>query len=234
MVRRLFFAVILGIAPLPAAAETAEDFIRRIEAAYAAPDKAAALRALYYFEGMDDATRQMYEDRIIGRHMMKIETPAVLLEPLPGDFNPLQVGGGFEYRPNLEPLGYVVLNGKTRALYGRHGETYYLAGVIRTPVTDPVGAEVMLQMIVMGFGSPQIRFAGYCDLLLANGNMFRAKLSDEGQGSRTMLVTGVKIQSCELKNQSDHGSMKVLLLEGDNRIFENQVDHPETLIVFPN
>lgn len=233
MVRKIFVAVLITlIAPTVARAETVDDFVRRIEAAYAAPDKTAALQALFYFEGMDAETRQMYETRIIGRHLAAHEAPSVVLEPLPADFDPLQVGGGFEYRPNLEPLGYVALDGKTRALYGRHGDRYYLVGVIRTPIADPAGPEVMLQMIVLGMGSPQIRFDGHCDVLLANGDIKRVPLDDEGLTSKTMLVTGVTIRSCEMRNLSDHGSVMLRLLEGDNQILDRQVDFPETSIRF--
>ena len=213
-------------------AESAGGFVNRVQAAYAAQDKKAALRALYYLEGMDAETLRMFEDRILARLLLKNESPNTVLEPLPDDFQPIQVGGGFEYRPNLEPLGFVALDGKTRVLYGRKGDRYYLVGIIRTPVTDPAGPEVMLQMIVLGMGNPQISFDGHCSVLLANRDIKRVRLHDEGMTSKTMMVVGVRIETCELRNLSGQGSVMLRLLEGDDQIFDRQVDFPETGIAF--
>lgn len=235
MVRSILFVAVLALVfgTTPAArAESTDDFILRIEAAYAAPDRLAALKALFLLDGMDAETRQWYEDRIIARFLMAHEGPAISLEPLPGDFQPLQVGGGYEYRPNLRPLGYVVLDEKTRVLYGMRGDRYFLTGLSRTPITDPAGPEQMLQMIVLGFGNPQIRFDGHCDVLLANRTVQRVRLHDEGLTSKTMLITGVRIETCELRNLSGHGAVMLRLLEGDDQIFDRQVDFPDTAVSF--
>lgn len=218
--------------PFTARAETIDDFLARVAKAYASPDKRAALRDLFFMDGMDAETVEIYDSRIIGRMLGKHDSPSLAVEPLPADFDPIQVGGGYEYRPNLMPLGYLVVDGKTRAPYGLHGDSFYIVGMARTAIENPAGPEQMLQMIVMGLGNPQIRFDGYCDLLLANRSVKRVGLHDEGLTSKTMMVTGVRIESCELRNLSGQGTVMLRLLEGDDQIFDHQVEFPEKTISF--
>jgi hypothetical protein len=220
------------MAPFAARAETVDDFLARVAKAYAPPNKQAALRDLFFMEGMDADTVEMYDSRIIGRMLGKHDSPSLAVEPLPADFDPVQVGGGYVYRPNLTPLGYVVVGGNTRAVYGRNGDQYYLVGVVRIPIENPVGEERMLQMIVMGFNHPPVRFDGYCEVLLANGDHKQVALNDAGLASKTMMVTGVSIEACELRNLSERGSLMLRLLEGDDQIFDHQVDSPENTISF--
>lgn len=227
----LWFFLFQGIAG-PARAESIDAFLSRVRQAYAAPDKAAALRQLHYLEGMDAETVAMYDARIIGRMLGKYENPSLAVEPLPDDFAGLQVAGGYEYRPNLAPLGYVVIGGKTRAPYGRRGERFYFTGMTRTAIANPAGPELVLQMLVMGMGNPAIRFDGHCEVLLANRTRQRVRLNDEGLASRTMLVVGVRIEACELRNLLGHGSLMLRLLEGDEQIFNRQIDAPEAAITF--
>ena len=230
-IRAVVVALVL-LFPFTLRAETVDDFLARVARAYASPEKHSALRDLFYMEGMDADTIEMYDSRIIDRMLGKYETPSLAIEPLPADFDPLQVGGGYEYRPNLAPLGYVVVGGKTSALYGQRGDNFYLVGVVRTAIENPAGTEQMLQMIVMGFGQPQVGFDGHCDVLLANSSVKRVRLHDEGLASRTMMVTGVRIETCELHSLSDQGSLMLRLLEGDDQIFDRQVDFPERSISF--
>ncbi|MBE9553636.1 MAG: hypothetical protein IMF05_09255 [Proteobacteria bacterium] len=231
LIRALVVALTI-MTPFTAQAETVDDFLARVAEAYAFPDKQAALRDLFFMEGMDADTVEMYDSRIIGRMLGKYDEPSLAVEPLPADFDPVQVGGGYEYRPNLEPLGYVVVGGKTSALYGGHGDRYYLVGVVRTLIENPAGPEQMLQMVVMGFNHPQIGFDGHCDVLLANNSVKRVRLDDEGLASKTMIVTGVRIEACELRNLSERGSLMLRLLEGDDQIFDHQADFPENTISF--
>jgi hypothetical protein len=101
-----------------ARAENQDAFVERVRAAYRAPDKMAALKNLFYLANVDNETLLTYERRIIGRMLGKYVDPEVTLEPLPKDFNSLQVIGAYEYRPNLEPLGFVVLAERTKVPYG--------------------------------------------------------------------------------------------------------------------
>lgn len=213
-------------------AETLDEFTDRVRQAFAGPDRTAALKALFFMDDMDAETKAMYEGRIIGRILERYDAPTVTLEPLPAGFEGVQVGNGYEYRPNLAPLGYVVLNGKTRVVYGRHNGRFYFSGMIRTPIENPAGPERVLQMIVMAFASPPIRFDGFCQVLLANHTKKRVLLADDGMTSRTMLVSGVRIESCELRNLSGRGGMMLRLLEGDDQLFEQRIEHPERAISF--
>ena len=76
-------------------AESRDAFVERVRAAYRAPDKLAALKALFYLVNVDAETVRTYESRIIGRMLGKYDDPKVTLEPLPKDFDPLQVIGAY-------------------------------------------------------------------------------------------------------------------------------------------
>lgn len=225
-------AALLFLSDQPVRAEQPGDFLTRIARAYASGDRNKALFDLFFVDGMDEETLAMYETRIVGRMLGEHDAPTLALEPLPDGFDPVQVGNGYEYRPNLTLLGYVVIDGKTRAPYGHRGDRYYLAGMTRTLITDPAGPEQMLQMIVIGMDHPPIRFDGHCRVLLANGDRKRIALEDEGLTNKTMLVAGVRIEACELRNLSGRGAMMLRLLEGDDQIFDRRIEAPEDSISF--
>lgn len=213
-------------------AESRDEFVERVHAAYRGPDKLAALKALFYLANVDAETLLTYESRIIGRMLGKYDDPTVTLEPLPHDFDPVQVIRGYEYRPNVKPLGYLVLSGRTKVPYGEHAGRYFLTAVTRTKITPTPPPDRMLQMMVIGAGHPPVRFNGHCDIMLANGKVRRMTLEDNGHGGNTAIITAQYIISCDLINKSGHGALSLRLQEAEKMVFQQRVTAPATTIAY--
>lgn len=228
MTRPIFSKWILPVLVLlgssQAVAETVDDFLARIAQAFASDDRPQALKDLFYLEGTDAETVAHYENRIIGRMLGKYQAPVLTLAPLPTDFDDVQVVGNYEYRPNLLPLGYVVLNDRTRVPYGRDGARYYFTGLTRTAIEDPLGPQKMLQMMVLGIGDPPVRYEGWCDVMQANRRIRRMKLEDAGNGGNTSIITAVRIEACNVRKLSAHGGLRLTLMEGEDEIFHLQTE----------
>lgn len=230
LLRHVALAALLLFAAAPVRAESIDDFLSRIARAFASDDRPQALKDLFFLDGMDAETLAFYEHRIIGRMLGKYDAPALSLEPLPPDFEAIQVAGDYEYRPNLPPIGYVVFDGNTRVPYGRDGARYYFTGLTRTAIDDPAGPQSMLQMMVVGFGHPPVRYEGWCDILHANRRVMRMTLEDSGHGGNTAIVTAVRIEACSLRKLSAHGELSLTLFEGADEIFQQRTDSPDRVI----
>lgn len=224
--------LLILLAGFPVHAETRDNFVERVHAAYGAPDKMAALKRLFYLANVDAETLKQYESRIIGRMLGKYQDPKIVLEPLPGNFDPVQVIGAYEYRPTVKPLGYVVLDGRTKVPYGEHEGRYYLSAVTRTEITPAPAPDRMLQMMVIGLGHPPVRFEGHCDIMLGNGHIHRMTLEDEGHGGNTAIMTAQYIDSCTLINKSGRGALSLRLQEGTEEIFHRRTDAPHEEISY--
>ncbi len=233
-------ALILSTSAAPAAADQSAaleaELTARIAAAYRAADKNAALLALFHLAGVDPETRAIFERLHVGRMLARYEAPDVAFEPLPDDFDPLQVAGGYEYRPNLELLGYVVLRvhgeaggRNTRIPYGLHGGRYLFTGVTRTAVNPDAPPDKTLQMIVIGLAAPPPRFKGFCDVMQSNGQSRRMSIEDNGHGNRTIIVTAQYLERCELTSELSGGDwLSLRLLENDREIFHERIEAPES------
>lgn len=216
----------------PAAAGTRSAFAERIAEAFRAADKTAALKTLFYLEGVDAESLVMYEQRIIGRILVRHETPTIGFEDLPADFDPTYVSNGYEYRPNIVPLGFVVINGKTRVVFGRHEGRLYFAGVSRTAVSPDGPPDRLVQMMAVGMAHPPVRFEGFCDVMQSNGRLKRVALADEGRGNTTVAMMAQHIAACELTMLSGEGALSLTLREGEADIFVRRIAPPETTITY--
>ncbi len=228
----LALVCLLAAAPAPAAAEIPEDFVKRVQAAYRSADKTAALRALFRLEGVDPETLAMYDGRIIGRMMAKYDNPSVGLAPLGEDFVAVQVMRGYEYRPNLTVLGYVVIDGNTHVPYGAHQGRHYFTAMTRKAILPAPPPDKMLQMLVMGLDSRAVRFEGWCDVMLANGQLRRMAVEDGGAGGRTVMIMAQHVAACEIANRSGRGALQLRILEGQTEIFKTRIEPPETTLTY--
>lgn len=226
----LLILLAAALGGLSARADTPEEFAVRVQAAYGAPDKIVAIKRLFYFQGVDAETMKMYDGRIITRMMGKYDSPRVTLGPLGKDFMEVQVMRGYEYRPNLEVLGYVVLDGKTHVPYGAHEGKHYFTAMTRKAIEPPPAPDKMLQMLVIGLDATPLKFDGYCDVLLANGQTQRMAIEDGGAGARTTVMMGQLVSACEIVNRSNRGALQLRILEEQTVIFEHRVETPETVL----
>lgn len=212
--------LIFVMAAQPALAADRDRFAERIRAAFRAPDKTVALKRLFHLDGVDAKSMKIYDRLIIGRMVAKLDAPSIAFEPLPADFDPVYVRDGFEFRPNIPLAGYVVLNGKTRVVYGEHDGRFYFAGTTKIAVNPGGPPDRMLQMMVLGIGAPAVRYSGHCDVMQSNGRLKRMTLEDSGIGNTTAIIMAQHIASCELTKRSPQGTLKLRLQEGEEVSFE--------------
>lgn len=229
---RLIFVLFLGL-PLAVPAgveELRQDFRKRIDSALNEHDteaRAASVKNLFYPEGLDESTQALL-DRTVQR-LLDSSRREVHFEPLPADTVFVHALNGYEYRPNLEPLGYVVFTdpdepagNDTRIFYGRHPDNgrYYFPATVRKLVDPNVPADKQLQILAVGVGHPPVQFSGWCDIQLSNGKTRRVTLQDNGVGNQSRFLRGQTITACELRRQSDHGTLSLQLLEGKEELFK--------------
>ncbi len=228
--RMLLLTGMFGLLCLPALAETRDDFTKRIAAAYRSADKMVALRALFHLDGVDADSLAMYEKRVIPRMLGKLSAPSIAFEPLPDGFNPVYVRDGYEYRPNIEPAGFVVLNTRTRVLYGVRDGLHYFPGVTRVLVAPGAPSDRLVQMMVVGMASPPVRFAGHCDIMQSNGKLKRMVLESNDSGNQTVALMAQHIAACRVTNTSARGTLWMRLQEGEAVVFDKKVSAPGVTI----
>jgi hypothetical protein len=231
-VKILSLFLLLAITTLSALAGNTDRFAERIRAAFKAADKTVALKGLFHLDGVDAKTMKTYDRLIIGRMLARYDAPTVEFAPLPADFDPVYVRDGYEFRPNLALVGFVVLNGKTRLAYGEHDGRFYFAGVNGTAVNPGGPPDRMLQMMVLGIGAPPVRYTGHCDVMQGNGRLKRMTLEDSGIGNTTAAIMAQHIESCELTKLSPQGTLKLRLQEGDTVSFERRIARDRETITY--
>ena len=102
---RLAFAFAFIVVLVPTilyGTEKGEALVERYRAAHEARD-VEALKALVYWEGASDRTREIIEQRLI-RHL-NLEIKIIEFRPLTGEEKFENLG----YRPNLEPAGWLAM-----------------------------------------------------------------------------------------------------------------------------
>ena len=225
-------ALLTSMVGFDAEADTRDQFAGRVKAAFQHADKAAALKRLFFLDDVDPETLRTYETRIIGRMLAKYDNPTVAFEPLPSDFDPVQVIDGYEYRPNVELAGYLVLNGKTRVPFGLREGRHYITAMTRKAVNPGGPPDQLLQMMVIGVDSPPVRFEGHCDVMQSNGRLRRMKLRDNGHGNQTLAIMAQHIERCTITNVSGRGALSLTLTEGESEVFKDRIVAPDTEIRF--
>ncbi len=244
---RILFAflvfVAISAAGAPARADSQLDnFQKRIETALAIADgsaRATALNALFHRENLDDWSAKM-AGRMSG-HLDKLQGRAISFAPLPPDNVSLHVVDGYEYRPNLKPVGHVVFTdpdarpgNNTKVLYGYDSarSRYAFPVVVRILVNPNAPKDKQLQMIAIGMAHPPVTFEGWCDISLSNNTVNRVTLGDQKIGNQTRIMRGQSIERCEVTNTSGRGALSLRLFEDDRKLFEDRVEAPHTTIVY--
>ncbi len=244
MSKAVLFVVCVVVAGAAMADEPRlEEFRERIAAALAVEDdieRLTAVETLFHHEGLDEWAEDLA--RRTAQDVAAMQGHVVTFEALSADTKTLFVVDGHEYRPNLEPLGYVVFTdpaaapgNNTKALYGLPPGTgrYYLPLTTRTLVAPDAPPDKQLQIIVIGIAYPATTFEGWCDLLLSNGTLERVMLDDQGAGNQSRFMHGQSVVACKVTNTSARGSLSLRLIEDDDTIFEHRIEPPETVIVYP-
>lgn len=234
---RYFFLVsTLLVISFSCSAESLEEFKSRIESAYQQNARTEAVKSLFYQQDLNDEMAAMLEQTV--QRISEQDKVNVSFLPLPDDKKLVAVVDGYEYRPNLEVIGYVdigenSMGGTTRAPYGKAPDgKYYFTATTKKLVNAGAEPDKQIQMIAIGMGNPQITFEGWCDILLSNNETSRRKLHDQGVGNQTLVMYGQKIQKCQLTNTSERGSLSLRLLSDKDLVFEKRIQAPDNMIIY--
>ena len=235
-------AFVFAAIAVPAHADGASDaFKARIEAALAIGDDAersAAVGALFHQQDLDEWSQNMVV-RVIDI-VAKKQGHKISFVTLSPETELLHVVDGYEYRPNLEPLGQVVFTdptarpgNDTKVLYGRPtGEDrLFFPLTVRLLVNPDAPPDKQLQMITIGLTFPASTFDGWCDIALSNNTIKRVKIDDQKVGNQTLIMRGQSIEACEITNTSS-GSLSLRLYEDDREIYIRQIETPQTTITY--
>ena len=240
----LFILIAFGFAavvPTAHADAATDEFKVRIEAALAIGDDAersAAVGALFYQNALDDWSASMVV-RVIAI-VAKKQGHDISFVDLPPETELLHVVDGYEYRPNLEPLGQVVFTdpaadpgNNTKVLYGRPtGEDrLFFPLTVRLLVNPDAPPDKQLQMITIGLTFPASTFEGWCDIALSNNTVKRVKIDDQAVGNQTLIMRGQSIEACQITNTSD-GALSLRLYEDDREIFIQRIEMPAATITY--
>lgn len=238
----LIAVVFVAMAPGVRADAASDAFKARIEAALAIDDEAersVAVGALFYQDALDDWSKSLV-DRVTAI-LAKKQGHSISFVSLPAETELVHIVDGYEYRPNLEPLGQVVFTdpaadpgNDTRVLYGRRtvDDRLFFPLTIRVLVNPDAPPDKQLQMIAIGAASPTVTFEGWCDIALSNNTIKRVILDDQDVGNQTRIMRGQSIEACEVTNTGGRGGLSLRLYEDDREIFIEQIETPEALITY--
>lgn len=234
---------VLGAATHSAHSDTLQnEFKQRIQAALEIAEddaRVAAVTTLFYRGDLDDWSESLV--RRTAERVAKLRGRDISFATLPATVETLHVINGYEYRPNLEPLGYVVFTdpaaapgNNTKIFYGRPPgrQRYHFPSTVRRLVNPDAPPDKQLQMLAMGAASPPVTFEGWCDIALSNNTVKRVRLHDQNIGNQTLIMRGQSIRACEVKNTSGRGSLSLRLYEDDKTIFERRVEMPQNAITY--
>lgn len=215
----------------PASSADKGEFVQRIERAFSHADKQAGIASLFHLENMDAEVRALY-DQYTFPMLVKKTLKDVGFAALPVDFHMMYVREGYEYRPNLEPLGLVVINGRTKIPYGEHDGRYVFIGMQRTLVNADPPVEKTVQVMVYGVASEPVRFKGSCEVMQSNGETLQMQIEDNGHGNKTVAMNAVRVEACRVRNTSGDGQLTMRILEADEVIFDRKIEAPELELSF--
>lgn len=234
--------VFAAAAPTAHADASQDEFQARIEAALAIGDeteRASAVGALFYRGDLGEWALSLVE-RVI-KIVAKKQGHDISFEPLSPDTETLYVIDGYEYRPNIEPLGHVIFTdpaadpgNNTKVLYGRHPneERFYFPLTVRLLVNPNAPPDKQLQMLTIGMAHPPATFTGWCDIALSNNTTKRVILEDQNVGNQTLIMHGQSIEACEVTNTGGRGGLSLRLYEDDREIFIRHIETPQATITY--
>lgn len=230
------FVLLLALCGVQVQADTLEAFKSRIESAIGHDDKDGAVRALFYQQGLSEEMQGML-DMVVVRVARRDHVQPSFVD-IPEEAQLVAVVDGFEYRPNINVLGYVDLGknnmgGNTKAPYGLAADgRYYFSATTKTLVNADAKPDRQLQMIAIGSGHPAVTFDGWCDILQSNNEIIRKTLSDQGIGNQTLIMRGQQFESCELNHTGSSGGLSLRLMVDDDVVFEQHTESPDDRIVY--
>ena len=239
----LLIVSLIGTFSPKAQADALQDtFKAQIEAALKHDDRdkrKTAVKSLFYRDGLDDWSKKLV-DRTI-KHLVDQRGNDITFAPLHPRFQKKRVVNGYEYRPNLEALGYVVFaspkarkGNSIKAPYGLHpdGQRYQFPITVRKLVNPDSSPDKQLQIMTIGIANPPVTFKGWCNITLSDKSVRRIRLDDRRRGNQTRVVRGQSIEQCSVTNTAGRGALILRLSENRKKIFDRRIEAPETTITY--
>lgn len=216
------------------AAPTAEDLLKRFEAALKATDKRAIME-LFDWQGVsDDNMKEMLE--LIGMMLSK-EAKNVRLAPLPADFQGEAERDGVRYRPNVKVVGVIEVQYAQESMqlpYGKKNNAFYLSNTVEEKVSPPPAVkEKLLNVSIQGTISPKpVAFEGSY-VYLKGGKQIKEDIVDtRGTGNVSLAFWGDRIQSCRVRKISSGGKIRLVITEDGKEVFKSEWETTDKPIVY--
>lgn len=233
------FSLILLHSAAAAFAQTAaeEAFLAAVRAAVGSGDD-KALWGLFHLNGVEEDMKKPIEKYVIKR-MRRAKVLDVKIEPLPEDYRAEQVVNGVRYYPNIKPLARVTISYEkeeggdhsTSIAYGKTGGQLLFIGTLKEKLAGNLPPSKQIQVIIIGRGHPAVTFEGYM-IYLQGGKPIRKTIEDMGGGNVTHIVRGEAITYLEVRRTSAAGTIKVLIYEDEDTVFETEALETAAPIVF--
>jgi hypothetical protein len=232
----VFGVLLLFSARAEDAPATAEDLLKRFEAALKAKDKQAMIE-LYDWQGVSADMRAMQEE-IIGM-MFAEEAKSVALSPLPAGFQAEAERDGIRYRPNVTVVGVIDIQfaqegNSAQMPYGKKNKAFYLSNTIEERVSPaPAVKEKQLSVSVHGTISPAPAvFEGSYVYLKAGKEIKEAIVSEFHVGNVSKMFWGDRIKSCTVRKTSAGGKIRLVIAEDGKEIFKSDWETTDRPIVY--
>lgn len=202
---------------------TAEDLLRRFEAAMKAKDSRAVIE-LYNWQGVSAKIKAMQEESI--RSIFYEEAKGVELVPLPAGFNVGFEQDGIRYRPNVTIVGqlymqYVRAGNSLHLPYGKKNNAFYIPGFTGKRVYPAPAVKEKALTLFVGTLSPASAFKGSF-VYLKGGKEIKKDIWDEYHiGNVSQSFWGDHIKSCTVRKTSPVGKIALTIMEDGKVIFES-------------
>lgn len=241
LVLLLAFTFVSQISPAFADSQIKDQFLQNIRAAVENKDEHAFWN-LFNLEGVVADMKAVIEKHV-WKSLKSAELLDVSYEPLPEDFRAEYVVDGIRYHPNLKVLGWVKFKYKrtkqktkqgdstTSVLYGQKGNRLLFVGTVKEKLAGDFPPSKQIQVIIIGAGHPPVTFEGTM-IYLQGEKPVRDKLKDLGSGNLTRIVRGEAITFLEVRRTSPQGTLKVIIMEDEDTIFETEFLDTDQPIVF--
>ena len=212
---------------------------------------------LFNLEGVEEDIKAVIK-KFVWKKLKTAKNLKLAFEPLPKDFKSEYVLDGIKYQPNLKPLGFVKFTYKrdksstdsgTSIPYGQRGNRYLFIGTVKQKLAGEFPPSKQIQVIIIGMGHPAVEFAGTMTYLQGN-KPITEKIKDLGSGNLTRIVRGEAITHLEVRRRtfssrthpersggevhrtSPNGTLKVIIMEDEETIFETKELDADRSIVF--
>ena len=215
-----------------------EQFLKDIRAAVDSKEE-KNFWTLFNLEGVEEDMKAVVKKHIWKR-LKTAEKLKLAFEPLPKDFRSEYVINGIRHHANLKPLGFVKFTYKldkstgdssTSIPYGRKGDRFLFIGTVKEKLAGKFAPSKQIQVIIIGIGHPAVKFEGTMTYLQGN-KPIQEKIKDLGSGNLTRIVRGEAITHLEVRRTSLKGTLKVIIMEDEETIFETKNLDTHQSVVF--